>query len=295
MPAIIFAAPGPVLITDGTNVAAVKAASTPAAAGDKALVVSLSPNSPTPAPPSLPLPTGAATEATLASVKTDTDQLDVALSTRASQTTVASIALATASIATETDVALSTRASESTLSTRAADATLTGGTQRTKVTDGTNDAAVKTASTAAVATDKALVVSLSPNSPAKVSDGTNTAAVKAASTAPVATDPALVVAISPNTPALASDTSSTATVTSVAGSASSVQLLASTAGRKMATFYNESTATLFLKLGTTASNTSYTVQIPPSGYYELPRPTYTGRIDGIWASAAGNVRITELT
>lgn len=32
----------------------------------------------------------------------------------------------------------------------------------------------------------------------KVTDGTNTAAVKAASTAPVATDPALVVAISPN-------------------------------------------------------------------------------------------------
>lgn len=32
----------------------------------------------------------------------------------------------------------------------------------------------------------------------KVTDGTNTAAVKAASTAPVATDPALVVALSPN-------------------------------------------------------------------------------------------------
>lgn len=36
----------------------------------------------------------------------------------------------------------------------------------------------------------------------KITDGTNTAAVKAASTAPVATDPALVVAISPNTPTL---------------------------------------------------------------------------------------------
>lgn len=33
---------------------------------------------------------------------------------------------------------------------------------------------------------------------AKVTDGTNTAAVKAASTAPIATDPAMVVAISPN-------------------------------------------------------------------------------------------------
>jgi hypothetical protein len=43
------------------------------------------------------------------------------------------------------------------------DATLTGGTQRAKVTDGTNNAAVKAASTAAAATDPALVVSVSPN------------------------------------------------------------------------------------------------------------------------------------
>ena len=45
----------------------------------------------------------------------------------------------------------------------ALDATLTGGTQRAKVTDGTNNAAVKAASTAAVATDPALVVAVSPN------------------------------------------------------------------------------------------------------------------------------------
>jgi hypothetical protein len=42
----------------------------------------------------------------------------------------------------------------------ALDATLTGGTQRTKVTDGTNNAAVKAASTLPVATDPALVVTL---------------------------------------------------------------------------------------------------------------------------------------
>ncbi len=45
----------------------------------------------------------------------------------------------------------------------ALDATLTGGTARTKVTDGTNNAAVKAASTAAAATDPALVVAVSPN------------------------------------------------------------------------------------------------------------------------------------
>ncbi len=90
-------------------------------------------------------------------------------------------------------------------------------------------------------------------------------------------------------------TLSTSSVTSVNGNSGNVQLLASTAGRKLAMFYNESTAILYLKLGTTASITSYTVQIPPSGYYELPLPCYTGEIDGIWASSTGAVRITELT
>jgi hypothetical protein len=69
-----------------------------------------------------------------------------------------------------------------------------------EISDGTNIAAVKAASTAAAAADKAVVVSLSPNSPAKVSDGTNTAAVKAASTAAAAADPALAVSLSPNSP-----------------------------------------------------------------------------------------------
>jgi hypothetical protein len=45
----------------------------------------------------------------------------------------------------------------------ALDATLTGGTQQSKITDGTNVATVKAASTAAGATDKALVVAVSPN------------------------------------------------------------------------------------------------------------------------------------
>jgi hypothetical protein len=36
------------------------------------------------------------------------------------------------------------------------------------------------------------------------------------------------------------------------------------------------------------------VQIAASGYYEVPFG-YPGAIDGIWASANGNARITELT
>jgi hypothetical protein len=95
--------------------------------------------------------------------------------------------------------------------------------------------------------------------------------------------------------AVQQSTYSTATVSSVAGSASSVQLLASTAGRRGAYFYNDSTAIAYVKLGTTASTSSFTVAMAGSSFYELPYPCYTGRIDCIWASATGNMRITEIT
>lgn len=54
-------------------------------------------------------------------------------------------------------------------------------------------------STAAVTADSALVVAMAgANSATKVGDGTNNAAIKAASTAAAATDPALTVTLSPN-------------------------------------------------------------------------------------------------
>lgn len=83
-------------------------------------------------------------------------------------------------------------------------------------------------------------------------------------------------------------------VTSVASSATNVTLLAANSSRKFATFFNDSTQVLYLKFGATASSSSYTVQIPGGGYYEIPY-RYTGIIDGIWASANGNARITELS
>lgn len=92
--------------------------------------------------------------------------------------------------------------------------------------------------------------------------------------------------------------STTPTQTSVASSASSVSLLAANNARKGATITNDSTAILYLKLGATASTTSYTVTLngavaAPFVYYEVPYG-YVGAIDGIWASANGNARITEL-
>lgn len=85
----------------------------------------------------------------------------------------------------------------------------------------------------------------------------------------------------------------TPTQTSVAASATTVSLLASNANRKGATLYNDSTAILYLKLGATASTTSYSVQMASNTYYEVPYG-YIGAIDGIWALATGNARITEI-
>jgi len=86
----------------------------------------------------------------------------------------------------------------------------------------------------------------------------------------------------------------TAATSTVPGSASSVTLLALNAARKGAAFHNDSTALLYLKLGTTASTSDFTVKMVPEAHYEAPYG-YTGRVDGIWASATGNARVTELT
>lgn len=83
--------------------------------------------------------------------------------------------------------------------------------------------------------------------------------------------------------------------TQVASSATSVTLQASNTARKGLTIFNDSTQVLYVKFGTTASSTSYNVQIAAGGYYEAAAPCYTGRVDGIWASANGNAYVAELT
>ena len=95
---------------------------------------------------------------------------------------------------------------------------------------------------------------------------------------------------------LHSDTAATtATLTNVASSASSVTLKALNANRLMLTIDNDSTVALFVKFGATSSATSYTVKMEAGDYFEMPHPVYTGVVDGIWASAAGDARVTEIT
>lgn len=119
--------------------------------------------------------------------------------------------------------------------------------------------------------------------------------VKPGGQAATASDRALVVALSPNSPITTSQARpSTSITSSVNGSTTSVVLLASNSSRLGATVYNDSSALLYVKLGATASTTDYTVKLFPLGYYEVPYG-YTGEIDGIWSAANGHARIDELT
>ena len=87
----------------------------------------------------------------------------------------------------------------------------------------------------------------------------------------------------------------TSAVTSVAGSTSNTVILASNANRLFATIYNATNKTMYVKLGTTASTSSYSVQLFASSYWEVPSD-YTGEIDAVWANGvSGNALVTELT
>jgi len=95
-----------------------------------------------------------------------------------------------------------------------------------------------------------------------------------------------------------STTSTTGTQTSVTGSTSSVPILLANSDRLGATIFNDQSiggAILYLRLSATdATTTTYTTQIGPLGYYEVPAG-YTGGITGIWSIVQGAARITELT
>lgn len=91
-------------------------------------------------------------------------------------------------------------------------------------------------------------------------------------------------------PATGSNTSVAGTVTA------STTILAANTNRLGATIYNDSTALLYVSLGATCTTTNFTVIIPASGYYEVPPADnpYVGIITGVWATATGNARVTEV-
>ncbi len=85
----------------------------------------------------------------------------------------------------------------------------------------------------------------------------------------------------------------TAVLANVSGSLSSVTLQAANAARKVLVIVNDSTATLFVKYGSTASSTSFTYKLLPGE--TLREERYTGIVTGIWDAATGAARMTEIT
>lgn len=87
----------------------------------------------------------------------------------------------------------------------------------------------------------------------------------------------------------------TASLTALASAATSAQLLAANTARQGLLLANTDANAVYVKYGTTASATSFTVLIAAGGYWEMPQPIYTGRIDALWAAdGVGSLYATEL-
>jgi hypothetical protein len=149
---------------------------------------------------------------------------------------------------------------------------------------------------------------------AQLFDGTNNVTIKALNNQVVAADFGLVVnavihgltsaggggyvdvKVTPSGALItASNAASTNTRSSIAGAAVDTLILATNTSRLGATVFNDSTAILYLSLGTAAaSTTDFTLKMSAASYYEVPFG-YTGQIRGIWASATGSARVGELT
>lgn len=107
-------------------------------------------------------------------------------------------------------------------------------------------------------------------------------------------------AMSASTPVvIASDQSplvaTSSSVTTFNATTTNATVLAANPSRKGASFYNDGGGVIYLKLGATASSTSYTVRMPDNTFYELPYPVYTGTIDAVSQAGTRSLRVTELT
>ena len=88
--------------------------------------------------------------------------------------------------------------------------------------------------------------------------------------------------------------SSNSSCTNVSAAVADTALLIPNSNRLGCSIYNDSVATLYVKLGSGASVTSFTIALGRYDYYEAPA-NYVGRINGYWSAATGSARITELS
>ena len=87
----------------------------------------------------------------------------------------------------------------------------------------------------------------------------------------------------------------TSTLSNVTSIATSVTLLAANNNRKTAIIYNDSTAILYVCCNASAaSTTNYTVKLQPDATLIIKGDDYSGEIKGVWTSANGAARVTEV-
>jgi len=91
------------------------------------------------------------------------------------------------------------------------------------------------------------------------------------------------------------EAAATSTVTRVPSSTSSHLLVAANPLRIGLLLYNDGNAEQYIKLGTTASLTDFTVRLTPRMFYEVSSPIYLGQIDVISSSTNGAIQVTELS
>lgn len=88
----------------------------------------------------------------------------------------------------------------------------------------------------------------------------------------------------------------TASVTEPATSGANATLLSANSSRRGLYIANDAGIDLLVKLGAVASASSFSLRLKPGEIWVMPKPIYTGRVDGILASAGSGVaRMTELS
>lgn len=91
------------------------------------------------------------------------------------------------------------------------------------------------------------------------------------------------------------DTAAAATLTNIGAAAASTTIAASNTARQALYIFNDSTEAMYVKYGTSASPTSFTVKLLAGDFWEMPtRPIYTGELTAYWAAASGTGRVTEV-
>lgn len=88
-----------------------------------------------------------------------------------------------------------------------------------------------------------------------------------------------------------------ASVQSVSASLSDTVLLAANSLRRGVIIVNDQkagTAILYLKFGSGASVTSFSLPLNPNGVFLMMDMQYTGPINAVWDVATGAARVTEL-